>query len=602
MSATGRNKRALRVGAIVIVSLLVWLVAGPLKLTGEYFAFLLAATCYFAIVTMSVSMLAGFCGIWPIGHTAFTAIGAYFVVNLSLAGLPIEVIVPIAALFAALVGYVLGLSAGRFSVLYFGLLTLAISLAAFEVIGRWDQFTGGENGVAVPPVKSFLLGRTLGITDATGFCIVMTTLSFVVLELICQGAMGRRWLAVKSQRIASMAVGFVPPRENAVAFAVSAGIAAMSGVAMAVAIGYLDPESFSLNTGVTMLVATVVGGAGSMVGAVLGAGFIVGVPELARGTSDVAPFVFGTATMAVLLFLRKGVVPTLLESVAERAGGRRAKQAGGAAPTRSDVAALVADLLPSVGKTLVAEDIEVAFGGVKALQKVSITVPAGQVVGLIGPNGSGKTTLLNVLSGFVKPKAVKTLAIGEANLLSRAPWDRISAGFGRTFQHAELFGELTIRDMLAVVARQGRAARKAAGKSLVEPEAGAERLIDGLGLSHVAGSLPHNLPFGIQKVADIARALAGGAGTIALDEPFSGLDAEEATKLRSILRELRQAGVTILIIDHAVHEIFGLAEEIYVLDFGCVIARGTPEAVRADRKVREAYFGKTEAGVGEAYA
>jgi branched-chain amino acid transport system ATP-binding protein len=183
-----------------------------------------------------------------------------------------------------------------------------------------------------------------------------------------------------------------------------------------------------------------------------------------------------------------------------------------------------------------------------------------------------------------------------------APWDRIAAGFGRTFQHAELFGELTIRDALTVVARQGQAARKAAGKSLVGAGEVAERIVAGLGLQEVADSLPHFLPFGIQKVADIARALAGGAGTIALDEPFSGLDSEEAGKLRSILRELRAAGVTILIIDHAVHEIFDLAEEIYVLDFGCVIARGAPQTVRADQKVREAYFGKTEPASGAVHA
>ncbi len=105
--------------------------------------------------------------------------------------------------------------------------------------------------------------------------------------------------------------------------------------------------------------------------------------------------------------------------------------------------------------------------------------------------------------------------------------------------------------------------------------------------------MPHYLPFGIQKVADIARALAGGAGVLALDEPFSGLDGEESTKLRSILRELRAAGVTILIIDHVVHEIFDLAESVYVLDFGSIIAFGTPVEIRADPQVREAYFGVT---------
>ncbi|HEU0222643.1 MAG TPA: ATP-binding cassette domain-containing protein [Paracoccaceae bacterium] len=591
MAGARRHRRLMRAGIIALTGLAAWLFTGPLDLFGAYVAFLVVAASYLAIVTMSVSLLAGFCGIWPIGHTAFTAIGAYLAVNLGLLGLPIELILPAAMLVAAATGYLLGMTAGRFSILYFGLLTLAVSLAAFEVIGRWEEFTGGENGIGVPAIPSLLFGRSLGLRDGPAYCFVVATLAFLAMDWVCQGPVGRRWLAVKSQRIASMSVGFVPPRENALAFAFSASMAAVSGTAMALAIGYLDPESFSLNAGVMMLVSTVVGGTGSVLGALFGASFIVGVPELARGTSNVAPFVYGLAMMLVLLFLRKGVVPTLLGYLPARP--RPATPETGETPAR-DLGRLVADTLPNPGRTLLVEEVAVNFGGVKALQNVSLTVPAGHAIGLIGPNGSGKTTLLNVLSGFVKPQSVKTLRLGEADLLPLSPWGRIGVGFGRTFQHAELFAELTIRDMLTVVAREGRAARAAAGKALVAPEAVAERIIADLGLERVADSLPRALPFGIQKVADIARALAAGAGMMAMDEPFSGLDAEETAKLRSILRELRAAGVTILIIDHVVHEIFDLAEEVYVLDFGCVIAHGRPEEIRNDPKVREAYFGVTE--------
>ncbi|WP_342363644.1 ABC transporter permease subunit [Terrarubrum flagellatum] len=592
MIASGFARRLVRAAAITSAAAIILLVTGPLRLTGDYVAFLVAAIAYFSIVTLSVSMLAGFCGIWPIGHTAFTAIGAYLAVNLGGAGWPIEAVIPAAMIAAAIVGYVLGLSAGRFSVLYFGLLTLAISLAAFEIIGRWERFTGGENGIPVPPVKSLLAGRPIGIQDATVVCVLLAALVFLLIDWICQGPVGRRWLAVKSQRIAAMAVGFVPSRENALAFSFSAAMASLSGVGLAIAIGYLDPEGFSLNVGVTMLVSTVVGGAGSLVGALIGSAFIIGVPEIARGASDVAPFVFGATTVLTLLFLRKGVAPSLIDAFMRKRGARRIAMR----PTdnRDGLAALVADVLPASGRALVVEGVEVSFGGVKALQGVSLSVPAGRAVGLMGPNGSGKTTMLNVLSGFVIPKSAKAVKLGDADLLSLSPSGRIGAGFGRTFQHAELFGELTIRDMLAIVARQGEAARRAAGKALTEPAVVAERLIAGLGLDDVAESFPGELPFGIQKVADIARALAGGAGAIALDEPFSGLDSEEAAKLRAILRELRAAGVTILIIDHAVDEIFDLAEDIYVLDFGCVIAHGTPAEIRNDPKVREAYFGAPE--------
>ncbi|GIL01824.1 MAG: branched-chain amino acid ABC transporter permease [Alphaproteobacteria bacterium] len=588
------SNRPARAALIALCGLLTWLVVVHSGLVGDYVGFVVVAIAYFAVVTMAVSMLAGYCGIWPIGHTAFTATGAYLTVNLGLAGLPIEAIVPIAVVTAAVIGYLLGMTAGRFSILYFGLLTLALSLAAFEVIGRWDQFTGGEHGIVVPAIPSLLAGRPIGLTDATGFTLIVATVAFMAVDLVCRGPVGRRWLAIKSQRIASMACGFVPPRENATAFGFSAGLAAMSGCAMAIAIGYLDPEGFSLNAGVTMLVATVVGGTGSILGAIFGAAFIVGVPELARGTSNVAPFIYGGAMILVLLFLRKGVVPSIIELLSGGSRGARMKAAGQGAARGGDLAALVADVLPNRGSDLVIEDVSVAFGGVKALQNVSITVPAGRAIGLIGPNGSGKTTLLNVLSGFVKPKSVGTLKVGSVDLQGLAPWVRIEAGFGRTFQHAELFGELTIRDALRVVARQGRASRLAAGRTLVDADAVAERIIAGLGLGEVADSKPHFLPFGIQKVADIARALAGGAGVLALDEPFSGLDADESAKLRAILRELRQAGVTILIIDHVVHEIFDLAESVYVLDFGSVIAHGTPAEIRANPKVREAYFGITE--------
>ncbi len=593
MLPAGNRLRLFRAAFIAVAGLLIWVIVARSGLVGDYVGFVVVAISYFAVVTMAVSMLAGYCGIWPIGHTAFTAIGAYVTVNLGMAGVPIELILPVAMLAAAVLGYTLGMTAGRFSILYFGLLTLALSLAAFEVIGQWDEFTGGDYGIGVPPIPSLLIGRTIGLKDATGFTLLVGTLAFIAVDVVCRGPVGRRWLAVKSQRIASMAVGFVPPRENAIAFAFSASLAAVSGSAMAIAIGYLDPEAFSLNAGVTMLVSTVVGGTGSILGAIFGAGFIVGVPELARGTSNVAPFVYGGAMIAVLLFLRKGVVPSIIDLVA---GVRRAHMKRPAQGTLSggDLATLVADILPGKGRELVIADVSMAFGGVKALQNVSITVPAGAAVGLIGPNGSGKTTLLNVLSGFVRPQSVKTLRVGETELQGLAPWGRISAGFGRTFQHAELFAELSIRDALRAVARQGRAVRLAAGKAVVDGDAVAERIIAGLGLDAVANSRPHSLPFGIQKVADIARALAGGAGVLALDEPFSGLDADETAKLRSILRELRSAGVTILIIDHVVHELFDLAETVYVLDFGQVIAHGTPVEIRANPQVREAYFGIAE--------
>jgi ABC-type branched-subunit amino acid transport system ATPase component len=291
--------------------------------------------------------------------------------------------------------------------------------------------------------------------------------------------------------------------------------------------------------------------------------------------------------------MRKGVVPTSIAYLfGSEKGGRITSSMGGSGS--EGLAALIRDVLPSAGQTLKVQNVSVTFGGVKALDDVSLDVGKGKTVALIGPNGSGKTTMLNVLSGFVTCDSQPRIELGTVDIGSLTPSQRMRAGFGRTFQHAELFEELTIREMLTVVARQGTKARKLASKGLISSQAVAERIISGLGLQGAANSRPSLLPFGVQKVADIARALAGGAGFLAMDEPFSGLDTEECAKLRSILLELKSAGVTVLIIDHAVHEIEEVADEVVVLDFGCVIARGTPQDVFKDPRVRDAYFGPSE--------
>lgn len=234
------------------------------------------------------------------------------------------------------------------------------------------------------------------------------------------------------------------------------------------------------------------------------------------------------------------------------------------------------------------------FGGVRALDGVGLSVPAGKAVGLIGPNGAGKTTLLNVLSGFYQATRADAVTLGDTDLTTLPTHGRAAAGFGRTFQHAELFGELTLRDMFETTAELGAARRKAGGLPAASAAEVAQRIIDGLGLSAYADLLPGELPFGIQKVADVGRVLATGASVIALDEPFAGLDAAERTAIRTILQGMRQAGVSILIIDHAVQEVMDISDRVVAFEFGRLLVEGLPEEVRHHPEVLRAYFGTSE--------
>ena len=184
------------------------------------------------------------------------------------------------------------------------------------------------------------------------------------------------------------------------------------------------------------------------------------------------------------------------------------------------------------------------------------------------------------------------LCLGATDFQKATPQARLGQGMGRTFQHGELFDDLTIREMLAVAASR-REMASSPGAHQLSTTVIVDRILDCLNLRHVAEAYPEELPFGIKKVADIARTLAAGAKFIALDEPFSGLDSAEIGELRAILSGMKAAGVSILIIDHAVQEVLNIADHVVVLDFGTVLASGSPLEISNNIEVQKAYFGSS---------
>ncbi|HEX6349109.1 MAG TPA: ATP-binding cassette domain-containing protein [Candidatus Dormibacteraeota bacterium] len=569
---------AAAVGAATLLAI------GPLGLTDRYQNFVITTVAVFAIITLSVSELAGLSGIWSVGHMAFVAIGAYATAYFSSRGLALPLIALLAMGAAAAVGFGIGLTAGRFEVLYLAILTLALALVGGEVIGRWDSVTGGDQGTPVTPFRIF--GQLLRLDSIATVAVATATVVFVLVDLAARGRWGRRWLAIKNQRLAAISIGLNPTIENATAFGASAALAALAGVLLALQIGYISPDTFSLTNAINFVVAAVVGGVGSIAGAVLGTAFIVVVPEAARGAQDLQVIVFGVVTIAILLFLPEGIAPGLVRRAAPLLGLRRRGTAPRGGPAGNGRDQPPGDLeLPPVSRPseLTVESVTVSFGGLKALEDVRLSIGPGQVVALIGPNGAGKTTFLNVLGGFVRPQKGARARFGDTDLLRQGAQRRARSGMARTFQHAELFSELPVLDTVVLAARarhRGSAAREAARTTL-----------EALRLTDHAGSLPGALPFGIQKRVDIARALATGPSLIVMDEPFSGLDLAEQQQLNQLIRAFRKAGVSVLLVDHAVQQVLSLADRVFVLDYGRIIAEGTPEEIRRSDAVKEAYFG-----------
>jgi len=249
---------------------------------------------------------------------------------------------------------------------------------------------------------------------------------------------------------------------------------------------------------------------------------------------------------------------------------------------------------------LEAHDVTVRFGGLVALRDVDIRVPLGAITGLLGPNGAGKSTLLGVLSGDLAPKSGRVSLSGQ-DVTRTAPQRRVRLGLARTFQHPEVYGELTVRQHLALAHRLRTKPSRVWSDPLTgrflrtsgPEEHDIAQLLAALSLDGAADTPVANLPLGVSRLVEIGRALATKPSVVMLDEPSSGLDAEESKRLAAVLKHIvAERGTSFLLVEHDVDMVFGLSSRVFVLDFGSLIAEGTPQEVQADARVRSAYLGE----------
>lgn len=234
---------------------------------------------------------------------------------------------------------------------------------------------------------------------------------------------------------------------------------------------------------------------------------------------------------------------------------------------------------------LSAEDVVVRFGGLRALSETNLQVEEGRVTGLIGPNGAGKTTCFNVITGLQEPTSGRVRFDGK-DITDKSPYRRARMGIARTFQKLEAFSSLSARDNVLVAAEQRRAWDRS-----INPKAVTEELLEKVGLTDVADFMVGTLPTGTARLVELARALAAGPKALLLDEPSSGLNEEETEEMAKLLRTLVKEGLAVLLVEHDMSFVMGTCEYIYVLDFGKIIAIGTPKEVQSDAAVQAAYLG-----------
>jgi branched-chain amino acid transport system permease protein len=558
------------------------------------------------IVVIGLQVFVGNSGVYSFGQLGFATAGAYVAAFLTLPaafallqtpGLPDFIVEAhlgpltstlVAAAFSGLLAIVVGLPLMRTSTLAIPISTFAFLIVVYNVVANWDRVTGGSSGLVSIPT-------TTGVESAG----LWAGAAVIVALAFKWSASGYRLRATREDEVAARSIGISVMRERLIAFGISGVLCGIGGALAAHQSGVLNPTTFYFGATVTTMTMLVVGGARSVLGAVIGSIAIAVVNELLRGVENGAGL-FGVISIGEapgLAAIGLGLI-LLLTMIAMPDGLSRGREAGELPWLRRRGPLAPAPPAPGAAVTapppadrgakggLRAEGISLSFAGLHVLRKIDLALEPGEALGLIGPNGAGKTTLVNVLSGFQAPDS-GIVSLDGVDVTGRSPTRLARAGLGRTFQAALPFPDLSGLESVAVGAMGMGVGRRRA----VEIAADVLGRLDLLAKAELpAGALPP----GSQRLLGIARALAIGPRYLLLDEPAAGLNEAECEELVAILRNvLADFGCGILLIEHDMSIVMPLCSRVQVLDDGATLRIGTPEEVQADPAVVESYLGSS---------
>jgi branched-chain amino acid transport system permease protein len=550
-----------------------------------------------ALVAMGLVLLTGVGGLTSFGQSAFCGFGAYTTAVLSTAyGLSPWLTLPLALLVSGLAAVLLGLMTVRLSGHYLPLGTLAWGLALYYLFSKLE-FLGRNDGISSIPPLSIGDYRMLS-AEAIYYAIWAGVIVSAILTLnLLDSRTGRAIRALRRGHVAAEAFGVQTARAKLLVFIYAAVLAGLSGWLYAHFQRTVNPTPFGLLASMEYLFIAVVGGAGYVWGAVLGAGIVVVLKELLQNAvpaifnvqAQFEIIVFGIMLFVLLQVAPTGMWPRLMALLSWRAPPKAVDRKAAPLVPRTKA-------VPANGVLLKIEGARKEFGGVVAVNVVSFEVRANEIVALIGPNGAGKSTTFNLVTGVIAATAGH-IVLGGDSIDGAAPQDVVKRGVARTFQHVKLVPDMTVLENVAIGAHQrGRAGAVASMLRLDRTDearllAEAARQIERVGLTEHMHQLAGSLSLGQQRIVEIARALCVDPVLLLLDEPAAGLRHMEKQKLAELLRSLRDGGVSVLLVEHDMGFVMDLADRVVVLDFGTRIAEGVPADIKRNPDVIKAYLG-----------
>ncbi|MGV8934387.1 MAG: ABC transporter permease subunit [Gallionellaceae bacterium] len=634
-------KRLLFIRGAELIALAI-LATIPLTVDNSYALGLLTLLAIYGILLIGLDVTVGYLGQINLAHAAFLGLGAYAAgLSVSLLGFGMLAALAVSMLIGLILGGLLAFPALRLEGPQFALATLSFSALSVIVLNEWEGLTQGAQGLSID--RPHFLGMSL---DAQGFywlCLLMLILVWIAMRNLLSSQWGRAFEALRDSPIATDAMGVGTYRHKVAGFAFGSSLGGLAGGLYAFNFQYLQPQGFTYDLMVILLLGVVLGGRKSLWGAFFGATLIVLLPNLlsnwmlfeiisalgftaalvaaivgwkknasvtfqaaapviAMGMLVVGGFMVDNteswrkAIFALMLFAVVVGLPDGIMGFAARYLTRLFNIDPPALPKASALDAVLPLQFPNEKPLLVLKNLKRYFGGVKAVDDLSMSVLSGQIHGLIGPNGSGKSTAVNVISGLYAPTSGDILLQGKS-LPQGSLFKVARTGVARTFQNLQLFAELSALEnvMLAlkgvyrtplplVLLGFARAEEKRA-------QANALALLELVGLQKQARMRAKDLTYGSQRFLEIARALARKPKLLILDEPAAGLAHPDVNNLVDIINRVNQRGMTIILIEHHMDVVSSLCHRVTVLDGGQKIAEGTTEEIKRDPLVIKAYLG-----------